>query len=103
MSDINCPYCNAEQEICHDDGYGMEEGVRHEQECGVCEKTFVYETSISIYHEAFRADCLNGGAHNYAQTHTWPKEYTMMACIVCEKERKPTEDEMKAILNESNL
>jgi len=30
---VNCPYCGAEQEICHDDGYGYEEDVLHQQEC----------------------------------------------------------------------
>ncbi len=28
MKDINCPYCDAELDICHDDGFGYEEGVK---------------------------------------------------------------------------
>ncbi len=27
MSKIKCPYCSSEQEVCHDDGAGYEEGV----------------------------------------------------------------------------
>jgi hypothetical protein len=30
MNDIECPYCDAENEVCHDDGYGYEEGKAHE-------------------------------------------------------------------------
>ena len=30
------------QDINHDDGYGYEEDVTHEQECSNCEKTFVF-------------------------------------------------------------
>ena len=38
--DVYCPYCGAEQEINHDDGYGYEEDRRYQQQCGECEKTF---------------------------------------------------------------
>ncbi len=52
MTDISCPYCNAEQEICHDEGYGYEEDVTHEQECDQCERYFNFTTSVSYYYEA---------------------------------------------------
>ncbi len=71
MSDVECPYCGKEQEICHDDGFGYEEGVAHEQECGDCEKTFVFQTSISFYYEGYKADCLNGEPHQWSE----PKMY----------------------------
>ena len=38
--DIDCPYCGHPQDIDHDDGNGYEEGVLHQQECGLCGKTF---------------------------------------------------------------
>lgn len=63
MSDIECPYCDAEQEICHDDGYGYEEGRLFEQECSECERTYTFTTSISFYYDAYKADCLNGSDH----------------------------------------
>lgn len=97
MSDVNCPYCNAEQEINHDDGYGYEEDRLHEQECTCCDKTFTFNTSISFYHEAFKADCLNGGEHQYKATSTYPVEYTRMRCSECEDERLPTEEEWEII------
>lgn len=62
--DIECPYCNAGIEICHDDGFGYKEDQPHEYECGECEKKFVFHTSISFDYEASKADCLNGGPHD---------------------------------------
>jgi hypothetical protein len=97
MKDINCPYCNAEQDINHDDGYGYEEGSTHQQECGSCGKTFVYTTSISFYYEVYKADCLNGSEHDYEPTHTHPKRFTMMRCTICDDERKPTKEEFELI------
>lgn len=98
MSDINCPYCDSEQEINHDDGYGYEEGEKHQQECSNCKKTYCYTTSISFYYDAEKADCLNDGKHDYKATTTFPKEFTKMECSMCGDSRTPTEDEMKQIL-----
>lgn len=58
--DIICPYCDAEQEINHDDGFGYEEGIKHEMQCSKCKKNFVFETSISFNYDAEKADHLNG-------------------------------------------
>jgi hypothetical protein len=93
MSDVECPYCGQNQEINHDDGYGYEEGVKHEQECSNCEKTFVFETSITFLYDAAKAPCLNDGEHEYKPTCTIPKEYTRMRCIYCGSERALTEVE----------
>lgn len=93
MSDVNCPYCDAEQEINHDDGYGYEEDLIHNQECDNCDKTFTFTTSISYYYEAQKADCLNGSEHIYKPTITFPREFTEMRCIMCDDERNPTADE----------
>ena len=38
MSDMNCPYCNAEQDVNHDDGEGYDESQKHEHECSECGK-----------------------------------------------------------------
>ena len=78
-----CPYCGAEIEICHDDGYGYDEGEKYEQECHVCDKTFVYTTSICVYYELFKADCLNGGQHHYEKTITYPPEFAQLECKIC--------------------
>jgi glutaredoxin len=31
--DIECPYCEKQQEIDHDDGYGYDEDQAHKQTC----------------------------------------------------------------------
>lgn len=56
MSDINCPYCNAAQEINHDDGYGYEEDEKHEQHCSGCDKAFKFTTSIMYCYSAYCSD-----------------------------------------------
>jgi hypothetical protein len=56
VSDISCPYCGHEQEICHDDGFGYEEGVKHKIECYQCEKPFFFYTTISFIYEPRCAD-----------------------------------------------
>lgn len=93
MKDINCPYCDHPQEINHDDGYGYSEERIHQQQCGKCDKYFTFTTSIMYHYEVDKADCLNGGEHEYYPTHTFPKEYTKMRCSMCEDERYLTEDE----------
>jgi DnaJ-class molecular chaperone len=93
MSDLECPYCEKDCDVCHDDGFGYEEGVKHQMECPHCEKSFVFETSISFYYEPEKADCLNDGKHDYQLTHTYPKEFSKMRCSMCGGEREMTEDE----------
>ena len=95
--DVECPYCGCWQEINHDDGYGYGEDEVYEQECGDCEKTFVFNTSISYYYDAKKADCLNGGEHIYKPSMTYPVRYTKMICRDCDKSRKPTDEEMRVI------
>lgn len=93
--DVECPYCGKEQDINHDDGYGYEEGVKHQQDCPYCHKTFVYTTEISFYYEAEKADCLNGGEHEWEITDTCPNMYSRMRCKACDEKRKLTEEECK--------
>jgi hypothetical protein len=91
--DLECPYCEKELEVCHDDGFGYEEGVKHQMECGHCDKQFVFETSISFYYEPEKADCLNGNEHNYEKTRTYPEEFSEMQCTMCDDKREMTEAE----------
>ena len=94
MSDMKCPYCGANQEVCHDEGQGYEEGVRHEHECSECDKTFVFETHISFDYEPSKADCLNGYEHELEFRKSWPKEYSRMGCKHCAYERMATPEEI---------
>lgn len=93
MSDVECPYCGHGQEINHDDGYGYEENVKHEQECSNCEKTFVFVTSIMLLYDVAKAACLNGEEHKYEPTNTIPKKYTKMICEYCGDERRLADEE----------
>jgi len=95
MKDIECPYCETELEINHDDGFGYDEGVDHQMECDYCGKSFVFQTTINFYYEPAKADCLNDGVHDWKLTHTFPKEFSNLKCTMCGVERKPTEDEIK--------
>ncbi len=96
MSDMECPYCEAEQEVCHDDGAGYAEGERHEHECSECGKSFIFTTSISYHYYPEKADCLNGGAHILAMSATYPREYSTMNCQDCDFRRNPTAEEFAA-------
>jgi len=60
-----CPYCLADLDICHDDGYGYDEGEACEQDCGRCGKTFIYYTLISYNYDTCEAPCLNGDDHGF--------------------------------------
>jgi hypothetical protein len=93
MNDVNCPYCLHPQDINHDDGYGYHEGVKHQQQCVKCNKTFVFETSISFYYEVEKADCLNGGEHDWKLQKIFPERYADMECTSCGKMRPATDEE----------
>lgn len=89
MRDTECPYCGADVNINHDDGYGYEEGDQHQQECE-CGKMFTYFTAIHFTYKAYKADCLNGGEHNYCKTDTYPHEFARMRCKECGCEKPLT-------------
>jgi len=91
--DIECPYCEKELDICHDDGFGYTEGVKHQMVCDHCGKSFVFETSISFYYEPEKADCLNDGKHDYQLTRTYPIEFSKMECSMCGDKRDLTKSE----------
>jgi hypothetical protein len=65
MSDLGCPYCETGLDICHDDGFGYEEGMAHEMECRECGKNFTFHTNISFSYWPEKADCLNGSPHPF--------------------------------------
>lgn len=82
--DLECPYCGFEQSVCHDDGFGYDEDRRHEMECSECEKTFVFEVSISFHYYPKMADCLNGSAHELKDTSGTDGKIFMTRCQVCD-------------------
>lgn len=98
MKDINCPYCGVELDINHDDGHGYAEDELHQQDCDSCGKTFVFTTYVMYHYTPQKADCLNGFAHDFKSTHTFPREFTRMECTMCGERRDPTAEEMNEIL-----
>ena len=84
MSDLQCPYCEADNEVCHDDGQGYAEDETHEMQCSSCDKYFVFTTCISFDYTPEKADCLNDGKHDYQPTTTYPREYTRLSCSMCD-------------------
>ena len=90
MSDMECPYCGAGQEVCHDDGAGYEECKRHEHTCSECGKTFVFRTSISFSYYASKANCLNGSDHDIMFRRSWPAKFSRMECRYCDYTRPAT-------------
>ena len=95
---VECPYCEKENRVNHDDGYGYQEDEIYNQECEFCEKTFAYDTSIMYWHNSHKADCLNGSPHKYQPTKTHPPRYTKMECIDCGDVRPCTPQELDEIL-----
>lgn len=89
MDDVECPYCEKSQEIDHDGGYGYEEDKTYEQECSDCEKVFAFTTSISFYHEAEKAECLNGGDHLWKKSIIYPGHWPDAKwCTACGKKER---------------
>ena len=86
--EIECPYCEEEQPIDHDDGAGYTEGKLETQQCPYCDHYFTYTTSIVYHYEANKADCLNGADHKWEPT--WGSCYPSFTrwgeyeCATCE-------------------
>jgi len=95
---VECPYCEKEQTIDHDDGYGFQENETYTQECSDCAKTFTYTTSITYDHEAEKAPCQNGTDHKWAYTRTIPRIMTRQRCAWCGAEKELSPEELKTYL-----
>ncbi len=98
--DFDCPYCKEPIEVCHDDGFGCNDGERYQMECPHCEKYLVFTTSISIDHEPAKADCLNGSDHHYSETKTWPRQFSRLRCEDCDHETALPPERMEILLEE---
>jgi hypothetical protein len=97
MSDLTCPYCGYEQEVCHDDGFGYSEDCRHEVECGGCGKQYVFTTAISFTYFPAKADCLNDGNHEWKLSSTIPVRFSRWECQHCDAHKALTQDERARI------
>ena len=102
MSDLNCPYCGHDQDVNHDDGFGYDEGKKHEMQCYECDKHFIFETEIYFDYVPEKAECLNGGKHDIVEKvrETSFETITHIHCTTCDGmkkttwvDKKPKEDE----------
>ena len=75
----------------------------HQHECGECGKMFIFATAILYRYTPEKADCLNGGEHNWEPTFTYPIEHTKGYCTHCWLERKATPDDMAAAILEREV
>jgi hypothetical protein len=82
---IECPYCKAEQpapDDCDDPS------VNYQHECGECGKSFIFTVDYTKDFYPEKADCLNGGEHDYKQIKGCPSEYFIgrKRCSMCDDE-----------------
>lgn len=96
--DLKCPYCEAWNEVCHDDGFGYAEDVAHQMDCRECNKTFIFHTYISFHYEPSKADCLNDAPHDYKETRAYPERARVMRCEICGDEKPLPPERMAEIL-----
>ena len=94
MSDVQCPYCHHEFDVCHDDGHGLDESRRWEEECPECEKRFVFTTCFTVSHSGYKADCLNGTPHDMKMSKTYPRRFSRWECKSCDHTEQPTEAQL---------
>lgn len=62
MSDLECPYCGADNE--HDSEQSSP-GKAHHTQCSACEKDFIFHVDWEPCFYSRQADCLNGGEHDW--------------------------------------
>jgi len=74
---LTCPYCDYSFDIGH---YDKEAGDRYEQECYACNKYFAYEIEFHITTTTYKADCLNGGEHEWTTIPCYPEFMTQRYC-----------------------
>jgi hypothetical protein len=89
---LTCPYCEHSFRYRHD---GEEAGERYEEECPKCSKIFAYEIEFEILTTAFKADCLNGGEHEWKISACYPEFMTQRYCACGKSEYVYSDQERK--------
>lgn len=83
MSDLTCPYCEHSYDYEYDDPPKQDELL--EIECPKCEKYFTAIASWELYfYGESKADCLNGGDHEFQSAPFIPNYYPdRKRCVNC--------------------
>lgn len=94
MSDFECPYCSSEIEPNYDN---REPDKDYQDECESCGKKFVYSIRYITQYHSSKADCLNGGEHDWKPIVGIPREYfeNKRRCSMCAKEITLKPEEVK--------
>lgn len=102
MYEIECPYCEHMFDLCHDDGAHYDENVREETNCPSCDKVFMVSASQSWDWEGEKADCLNGGEHDWEPVWGAPREYfhETYRCKGCDEEECRDKEGREKLLKE---
>ncbi len=88
MNDLHCPYCDENLGDHIDDCH--EADTEYEYECTKCDKSFIFTITYYPTFSSYKADCLNGGKHNYEKMCGIPEEMfkNKYKCKDCGKEIK---------------
>ena len=84
METVECPYCGHEYEVCQDDGHATGDGKTYREQCPECEKFFALIPSISYSYEGYKADCMNGGEHDWREREQ-SSGFKTRLCWSCDK------------------
>ena len=96
MSAVECPYCEAEFEVCQDEGFACKDSEDYDLACIYCEKTFIITPCVSYSFDARKANCKNGEAeHKIKDKIGHPREFYigMKYCTDCGEEFNTKKEE----------
>ncbi len=91
MSEIICPYCDADCGVPDEHGG---EGDLEDRECHKCGKRFKYYCEYTIDYSSVKTPCLNGESeHKWTEMIGAPKEFFegRFRCDYCGEEKKESE------------
>ena len=87
MSNLYCPYCEHDCGDYVDDCH--EQDTEYEYQCPECNKNFIFTIEYEPNYSSSKADCLNGGEHDFKPIIGYPTEYfkNKVRCSMCGKEK----------------
>lgn len=80
---LTCPYCEI---VFNEPNEHLAPGERSETDCPECEKYFAYAIRYEIITTSYKAECLNGGEHEWTTQTCYPEFMTQRVCPCGESE-----------------
>lgn len=89
MAEYTCPYCGKENDV--DEPYDYID--EREYECPECGKNFIMLAEYDPYITTYKADCLNGGEHEWRVVRGIPDDVIsgLIQCRNCREEKRDHE------------